>query len=97
VSESINRRAHFIRLVEVAENSYPYVTAERLRSLARSSDRWLPLAPEIGALLREALDARILLSDRRTRISRSGALRPVRIYRLNRVNPSVSQTLETTE
>jgi hypothetical protein len=87
----------FLRLVDLAEEVYPYVSADRLRALARSDPEWTPVVGLIGKLLRQAHAAGLLLSDARTRLSRSGRFSPLRIYRLNRRHPRVAELLEEIE
>jgi hypothetical protein len=85
--------AAFIRLLEVAEELYPYVSLERLRRLARSDPGWGVLGGSVGRLVRHALRRGILLSDSRQRLTRAGDFRPVQVYRLNRRNELVARVL----
>ncbi len=87
------RLADFLRLVELAEEVYPYVSAGRLRTLARSDPGWTAVVGSTAALLREAVGAGYLLAETRTRLSRAGRFTPLRIYRLNRRHPRVAQLL----
>lgn len=83
----------FIRLVEAAEDRYPYVSAERLRRLARTETRWDSLRGELAGLTRRALADGLLLTEARTRVTRSGAFVPIRLFRLNRRNAFVALAL----
>jgi hypothetical protein len=88
------RLSSFFQLVELAEEVYPYVSAARLRALIRSDSAWQPLIGGIAELLRESLAAGYLLTETRTRLSRSGRFSPVRVYRLNRLHPRVAELLD---
>jgi hypothetical protein len=84
------RMRSFVGLVEATEENFPFVTVERLGRLARSQADWTELAGGMRRLVREALAEGILLSDTRERVTRSGAIEPIEIYRLNRRHPLVA-------
>jgi hypothetical protein len=77
-------------LVEATEENYPSVTVERLGRLARNHPGWKGLTGKTARLVREAVANGILLSDTRHRLTRSGAIEPIVIYRLNRRHPVVA-------
>jgi hypothetical protein len=74
----------FVALVRAAEDSYPYVSLERLRRLARREPRWKHLSANLARLVEQTMASGLLLCDNRHRLSRTGAVQPIRIYRLNR-------------
>jgi hypothetical protein len=80
-------------LFEAAEEMYPYVTVPRLRRLARAERDWAPLSGSMAALVRDALEKGALFSDKRLQLTRSGSLRAVRVYRLNRRHELVATVL----
>ena len=51
----------------------------------------------IGKLLRETVAAGYLLTETRTRFSRTGRFSPVSVYRLNRRHPRVMALLEESD
>lgn len=81
----------FIELVQAAEDLYPYVSLERLRRLARRQPGWRALSPFLARRVREAVVSGLLFTDSRLRLTRSGTLEPIRIYRLNRRHARVTQ------
>lgn len=87
-------RERFIRLVDAAEAAYPYVTAERLRSVASERRDWAPLTRRLAALIRQLLSEEALLCDNRERLRRDGRFQPVRLYRLNRRHLLVAEILD---
>src|SRR5919197_5453526 len=80
----------FVRLVEATEETFLYVTVERLGRVARTQPGWKELTGKTRRLVREAAANGILLSDTRHRLTRSGAIEPIEIYRLNRRHPVVA-------
>jgi hypothetical protein len=91
-SSGLDLRA-FVRLVDRAERLYPYVTAQRLRRLARSEDPNADSAARLGPLIRGALDESLLLYDRRQRIRRDGTAATLLVYRLNRRHSRLPELL----
>jgi hypothetical protein len=86
----------FVRLMDAAEERYPYVSLERLRRLAGRDPAWSRLGGRTARLLRTALKAGMILSDSRTRVTRDGRLVPIQVYRLDRRNTRVAGVLGLT-
>ena len=82
-----------IHLLDEAEMEHFYVTAALLRKLASADPRRAELARGLTRLMRDALKRGVLLSDARQRLTSSGALKPITVYRLNRHNPLVRRLL----
>jgi hypothetical protein len=84
----------FFRLFEMAEERYPHVTVQRLRRLARASP-WRFLSGKTAQLVKESVARGAVFSDTRLRLTRSGSLEPVEVYRLNRQHPLVAEALDS--
>jgi hypothetical protein len=82
-----------IELLDTAEETYDYLTLERLRQLARSEPEWRHLTSELARLLRRAVAEELVLCDQRLRITSGGRLTPARLYRLNRRHPRLEAEL----
>lgn len=89
--ESSERDRLIVSLLDATELAFPYVTLERLRSLARSEHPGARLA--IGRWLGEAIGRGVVFVDARHRVRRDGRIVPERIYRLNRTHPLVAAAL----
>jgi hypothetical protein len=87
--------AQLIHLVDAAEQVYPYVSLERIRNLARDEKIWQSGTAGLGMAVRKAVRGGILFSEMRTRLTRTGEYRPLRVYRLNRRDPQVARALST--
>jgi hypothetical protein len=81
--------ACLVALFETAEAVYPYLTGPRLGRLLRQEPDWTPLRGRLGAVLRQAARAGLVLTDQRERLDRAGRARPVLLYRLNYRHPRV--------
>jgi hypothetical protein len=79
--------ALLIDLFEAAGELYPYLTGQRLARVLRQDESWSPLRGRLGVLLRAAIRAGLVLSDRRQRLDRQGEARPIQLYRLNYRHP----------
>ena len=87
-------RAALIRLVDAAEATYPYVTAEHLRRLAVRDPEWAPLTHQLARHIRSLVAVVALHCDNRQHLRRDGRVEPVRLYRLNRRHPLVAAVLD---
>ena len=72
-----------LELVALAERRQPLVNITQLRRLAHQEPRWQSLTPRLSRALAGAVHDGSLLSETRQRLSRGGALREVRLYRVN--------------
>ena len=82
-----------VQALDEAEEHYPYVTRERLRSVARSDPEWRIISARLSRILMQAQQALLVLSDERHRLTRGGAFQPITLYRLNRRSPRVRTAL----
>ena len=89
-----DRARRLIALLEAAEETYPYVSLERIRRLARSRGAYDGSTRGLAGWVRAAVAEGLLLSDSRLRLTADGRFEPVQIYRLNRRHPVVARALD---
>lgn len=85
-----------LRLLDEGERRYPYVTLPRLRRLA-AQPQFGGIRRQLPRLLRRAQDEGLLFADERLRLTRTDAVIPVHLYRLNRRHPRVRAALGLTD
>jgi hypothetical protein len=72
-----------LELVALAARRQALVNIDQLRRLAHQEPRWRLLTPRLSRDLAGAVRDGTLLSEARQRLSRTGELREIRLYRLN--------------
>jgi hypothetical protein len=72
-----------LELVALAARRQALVDIGQLRRLTHQNLRWQPLKPRLSRMLSAAVRDGALLTETRQRLSRTGDLREIRLYRVN--------------